>query len=253
MSSESVQVLSSESVQLLKEGITTRPDLIDLSLDEIRAELGLTLVGTSYKRDPSVSLKLPSGSKQSENQDVANSVLLLKALPGLTPATATDDRLWATLSFGVFKEYALTRWPIDARGPANRVVNIRTHFFANGVRGRMRDNAISRLWWMGQIAARVSDMSPEVTFDILFGNSDYRSNLLERNSTSNATSVLTAILRLSYDAYQAGKPYQRLAFRRFMSRVDMLGGRCNLAALAPDVLYAKLRPIYDAAYNGEPS
>lgn len=249
MSTESLRVLSAESVQVLKNSIAHRPSLLDMSFEDLRSELRLVLVPSPYQFNASIELLMPEGSGQDSNRDVENSINALDALPGLTPALATDDRLWVTLSFSTYRAYSLARWPIVAGGAERLQNNIRNHFFASGVRGRMRDNAVSRLWWMGHIASRVDGMDPNTVFDILFANSDYRSNLLERNSTSNATSVLSAILAISHEAYESGLEYKRAAFRSFMSRVDLLGGRCNLASLKVADLVERLRPIYLAAYS----
>ena len=249
MSIESLRVLSFDSVQELRRIVPARPELTALPFEELLAELRLNLVRSAYLFDSGVSLFIPRGISQEENMDVANCRQMLQALPGLTPALATDDRLWVTLTFSVFREYTLARWPIGARGEENQASNIKNHFFASGVRGRMRDNSVSRLWWMGHIASRVESLHPDEVFGILYSNSDYRSNLLERNSTSNATPVLSAILEITREAYQKGIAYQRPAFRSFMSRVDLLGGRCNLAALSSSELISKLRPLYAAAYE----
>lgn len=249
MSIEPLRVLSSESVQVLKSAVMKKPTLLALDFNDLVSDLRLVLVPSPYRLDHSVSLLSPEGISQQSNRDTENCQLVIRALPGITPALATDDRLWVTLSFGEFKDYCLARWPVDSGGHERAPANIRNHFFANGVRGRMRDNAVSRLWWMGHIASRVDGVDSATVFDILFANSDYRSSLLERPSSSNATAVISAIIQITREAYEAGMLYRRSAFRSFMSRVDLLGGRCNLAALQVHELTERLRPLYLSAYE----
>jgi len=112
----------------------------------------------------------------------------------------------------------------------------------------MRDNAISRLWWMGYTAKNIPEFSVDKVFEILFFNSDYRSSLLERNSSANSVNVSTAILRITEDAYKNGIQYKRECFRDFMMKVDTLGGRSNLAAMDIGSLVSILKPIYQKSY-----
>ena len=113
----------------------------------------------------------------------------------------------------------------------------------------MRDNGVSRLWWMGYIASKVPDMNMNSVFDLLFANSDYRSSLLERTGSSNALSVLVAVLKISNEFFNQGIVYEREKFREFMRQVNFLGGRRNLAAMSHKDLIDLFRPLYRQAYG----
>lgn len=248
MSDNLYAVLKSESVQKLKRSILVKPSLMEIPYDELCGELHLSSVSTTYKFNSDITLAMPKGATQELNSDAENCKLILKFLPELTPAQATDERLWVTLCFSEFKNYANERWPFRSTDEAKLQSHISNHWFANGVRGRMRDNAISRLWWMGYMARNIPEFSLEKVFDILFFNSDYRSSLLERNSTANAINVTTAILKITDEAYTSGIPFKRDSFRSFMSKVDTLGGRSNLASMDVASLVKVLKPIYTEAY-----
>jgi hypothetical protein len=114
----------------------------------------------------------------------------------------------------------------------------------------MRDNGISRLWWLGYIAKKVPGMSMQQVYDVLYANSDYRSTLLERNSSANSLSVLTAVLKISKKAFDSGIPYKHQSWRDFMMEVNFIGGRRNLAAMTQDSLIELLTPLYKKAYEG---
>lgn len=248
MSDNFYSVLKTESIQKLKKSVLAKPSLLEMSFDDLCDELHLSLVTTNYKVNPEIALVLPKGATQELNGDAENCKLILQFLPDLTPAQATDERLWVTLCFSEFKNYANERWPFRSADEAKLQSHISNHWFANGVRGRMRDNAISRLWWMGYMAKNIPEFSLEKVFDILFFNSDYRSSLLERNSTANAINVTTAILKITDEAYTSGIPFKRDSFRSFMSKVDTLGGRSNLASMDVASLVKVLKPIYTEAY-----
>ena len=245
----SYSVLKIESVQKLKRSLLEKPELLEMSFDDLCDDLHLSMVSTNYVVDPTISLVMPKGISQELNGDTENALLVLKALPGLTPAQATDERLWVTLCFSQFKEYLGARWPFKSTADEKIQNHIESHWFANGIRGRMRNNGISRLWWMGYVAGNIHDFPIEKVFDILFFNSDYRQNLLDRNSTANAAIVSTAILKITDEAYKSGLEYKRQPFRSFMEKVNMLGGRSNLASMDIDTLVKILRPLYKDAYS----
>jgi len=212
-------------------------------------ELGLSFVSTGYKVNLNISLVNPKGITQDLNEDAENCKLILQILPELTPAQATDERLWVTLCFSEFKDYVLERWPFRASEESKHQNHISNHWFANGVRGRIRNNGISRLWWMGFTAKNIPEFSQDKVFDILFFNSDYRQSLLDRNSTANAINVTTAILKITDEAYALGNTFKRSSFRNFMMKVDTLGGRSNLASMDLNSLIKVLKPIYEDSYK----
>lgn len=242
-------VLSSDSVQKLKRTIAKNPDLIEDSLESIAGTLSLTYVPTGYQIDASIELASPEGFSQELNKDVENSTRLLACLPNLTPANATDERLWATLSFGKFSPYLQKRWPFRQSNDGKLATHIQNHWFATGVRGRMRDNGVSRLWWMGYIASKVPGLSTDEVHNILFANSDYRSSLLERNSSTNSVVVLSSILKVTHTAIAKGIKYDRACFRDFMKEINLLGGHKNLAAIEQDSLIEMFGPLYEKCYT----
>jgi hypothetical protein len=127
--------------------------------------------------------------------------------------------------------------------------HIQNHWFAKGVRGRMRDNGVSRLWWMGYIASKIPGLRADVIHRILFANSDYRSQLLERNSTTNSVVVLSSVLKVTDTFMTRGIKYDRACFRDFMKEINLLGGHKNLAAIEQDGLIEIISPLYEKCYT----
>ena len=102
---------------------------------------------------------------------------------------------------------------------------------------------------MAYIANRVENSSIDEVLRTLFFNSDYRSNLLERNSSANASNVVVSILSISQSAFDSGVEFDRDKFRSFMKKVDFVGKRTSLPSLSADDLNSVLSPIYAEAYE----
>lgn len=245
----SLEVLSTTSVSRLAKAVAKDPEIYQLDLQTLASKFSLDFVQTKYVFNEQVTLILPDGFSQDKNNDTMNCMRIHEMLPSLNAAHATDDRLWTTLSFGMHAHYLRKRWPFRAEEGDKLARHISNHWFCNNVRGRVRDNGIARLWWMGHIANRVKGLDKETVHEILFGNSDYRSSLLERNSSANALVVLEVILKLSKKYFDDGYAYKREPFRKFMRSVNFLGGRRNLASVTEEKLMDILEPAYREAYE----
>ena len=246
-----MEILATESLEKLRFECKKNPTLIEQSLDDLVDEFGLSLISMEDKSFNLVDLMSPEGYTQETNKDLENCKLIISSLGSLTAAEATDERLWATLSFGVYSRYAKLRWPI--KRASNQVNHVQEHWFAKTSRNRLRDNAIARLWWMAHIAQRVPDASYEEVLKTLFFNSDYRSSLLERNSSANAINVVVCILNISQKAFADGIEFERFKFREFMKGVDFIGKRTSLPSLSLKQLEELLTPHYYEAYKVEKS
>ena len=113
----------------------------------------------------------------------------------------------------------------------------------------MRDHFVSRLWWQGYFATKVNPENPKQVFEILNIDSDYRLNLLDRTSSSNATNVVTSVLQISKEFIDKGTKFERDKFRDFMKQIDFLGKRTRLPSLSAEQLDIVIRPLYASAYG----
>ena len=242
-----MQVINGESLERLRVAVTETPSLVTEDFVVLCEQLSLKLIEFNASLDVSGHLTLPEGTTQETNKDTENCQLILSILTGLTPAQATDERLWVTLCFNQFSTYAQNRWSLSRAKTMKNHVN--DHWFAQTNRNRMRDNAVSRLWWMGQIATKVPDTDIDDVLRILFFNSDYRSSLLERNSSANSLNVLASIIKVSKDAFDNGHEFDRDCFRSFMKKVDFIGKRTALPSLEISDLVPILQPIYLESYE----
>ena len=159
-----------------------------------------------------------------DNNEVNCCLGLSNAISGVTSYLARDERLWCRLTHIEFLHYSRTRWPIPDNSEM-AIAHVRKHFFARGSRGIERDNAISRLWWMTTICARVQKLSLEEALNAFLFQSDVRANIIERPTTSQNPAVLSALVnRLHESLLGDGALYEREKFRKVMKDLNIQGG-----------------------------
>lgn len=237
-----LEILTSKSLFNLENIFIKNPEIINLSFSELVKKYNLSLT-TRYEFNDKISLINP---EKKDLKDRENSKMILNILPNLSPAEATDERLWVTLSLNQFKKYTLIRWPVKK--------DFKLHFFLkSGWRQRIRDNSISRLWWMGHLINRISDIDPKLNvddyIDILLENTDYRASLIERSSSANCTHVFLTILQITKEQENNGIYYHRPKFREFMKRVDFIEKRRFLPSYEIEDLKKVLTSHYVESYR----
>ena len=198
------------------------------------------------------------------SNDIENIVALMGAMSALTPAQAADERLWVTLTLGEYWDYAKSRYPISNAGigGAKRKVETRTpaellkesqknwlrsHFFAGTARVRVRDNALSRLWWMGHYASRFNSYPLDDVLWRLIGPSQdvARTLLTDRPWIASSPNLANAVMGILMDDDKFGtRPDERYAFRRFVKGLDLLAGRRVLGYLSVSDLRSELEALY---------
>ena len=119
-----------------------------------------------------------------EEDDLENTIAIYTALDDLSPQQAAEERIWVYATHILAKQYTSKRWSKIPTDDNKAVHYVLSHYFVSGARGLIRDNAVSRLWWMGHLASRCQDYKLETTLRILLRDSDVRANLLERSSVS---------------------------------------------------------------------
>ena len=176
--------------------------------------------------------------------DAANAVTVFSALSKLTPHQASEDRLWTYLCHNKGRAYVAQRWlrgyDPNSEHVTERIIN---HFFVRGNRSLIRDNGLSRLWWLGSIAHRIDPENPRRFLDILLYRQDVRSALIERPSVSMNDDVLRAIysvMREDFDTADKGL-FQRDTFREWMKNLNRRGGVILLDAVPVSELDALIR------------
>ncbi len=263
------KMLTQDSVEVLRAEARKDYKLIFEKFDDLVERHQLKLIDSPFDLS-GIKFVMPTGIYQETNGDNENCTLVYEKLDNLTAAQATDERFWVTAGFTVGKEYAMARWNFkeevdeaEADGPqplvANKNIvqsntsNLINHWFCVTPRNRMRDHAISRLWWMGYIARRVDPKNPEAIYKSLFFNSAFRSDLLERNTSANAVNVVIAVLKIAQEYSKQDMPYERDKFRGFMKQVDFIGKRTSLPSMNDVQLIEILEPEYKKQYSAAAS
>lgn len=211
--------------------------------DDCAAQNGWSMALSSVEVDSEELSKLdPAGGCAAE---VRNSLLVFGAIKGMTPALATEERVWTRLTHFECLEYCRKRWPLkDESKPKTgllgtltgsrdktaekskkvlhqNIKQIETHYFARGRTGYRDDNAVSRLWWNAFIAWRVDPNDQEGVLMDLLRTADVRSNLIERPMLSNRAALLRGIIRTMRshpDVYGT-----EATFREFMKALNLRG------------------------------
>ena len=200
-----------------------------LSDENYTRSTSVELVGTNFSK----CLGDNFDSNTITGDDPKHCEAIFRALENLTPQQATDERIWVYLTHFTFWDYTRTRWPIgtDSKKQKGKIIS---HFFSRGVRGIVRGNAISRLWWMGFACNRACDhlnVQLRTALDALLSKQDVRKEMMERGFFRSAPifqSVMKFIL-LSYDGNE--KLHDRDKFRQLTQELNRIGGMRVLDAL----------------------
>jgi hypothetical protein len=187
-------------------------------------------------------LKKITCTKENDNE-VSCCLNILTAVGGVSSYLARDERLWARLCHIELLEYSRCRWIIPA-DDEKAITHIRKHFFAKGARGIERDNAASRLWWMGIICSKVQGLSLEQALTAFLYQTDVRANIVERPTTSQNPSLLSSVVNKLHDSYIGDKSlYNREKFRAVMKNLNLEGGTRLLEVLGDKELKSLVEKV----------
>ena len=198
---------------------------------------------------PELASRLTVNEQLPFKTDAANALVVYKSLRTLTPHQASIERMWAYLCHFDCPRYVSARW-LYRRSDNDELAarEVRNHFFATGNRGVIRDNGISRLWWLGRIAHDVDPDSPGRFLALLLHRQDVRSALIERPSVSMNQRLLRSIYQVMREHWEdGGALFKRDAFRNWMISLNRRGGVILLDALSTVDLDRLLRDEAEVA------
>lgn len=236
------EVLTQSSVEKLRHyAKNDQAHKLNLEFDRLVEVAELNFVGWMENLPEKVTL-LHDKSTPDNFQDAKNSLLIYSTYSDITPAMASDERLWVTLSFREYSEYSKSRWLKST----DLAKDFDLHFFASSMRDRWRNNAIARLWWSGWIANSASDLSPEDAIATLYCNSDFIYSLMGRSSIASTQQLLNGILNLAFDNYGIGESnkFNRNNFRNFLKEVDLHSGKIQFPVLSQQKINNFLKKIW---------
>ena len=200
---------------------------------------------------PKLTDRLRINESNPSETDVDNALVVYQSLSRLTPHQASIERMWAYLCHRECPNYVAKRWMLrPPRSTDDATRNIRNHFFSAGNRALVRDNAVSRLWWLGKIAHDTDPENPRLFLKILLHRQDVRSALIERPSVSMNRDVLRGIydvMRENWETEEGSKLFEREVFRSWMVALNRRGGVVLLDSLRREVLDRILREEAESA------
>jgi hypothetical protein len=219
------------------------------SLESLVDEFDLELVTSPVNIRGELSLQMPDGASWESNGDRKNVAEFHSAFAELSPAIATDERIWVSLAFGPLREYADARWPMSKYNANKSSLSngLKNKRFAATSRIRWREHAISRLWWLGHYADSFSDIDSSKVADVMFINSDALYNLLGRSAIANDRTIATQVVSVVHDYYFGDDPreFDRNSFRKFLKEIDLRSGRYIMGALEQQMLSNLVKESFD--------
>ncbi len=160
--------------------------------------------------------------------DLENSKIVGKALEGLTPSMANEERIWVRLAHVEAFEYAWARWLAD-KSDADLPAEVSKHMFASTQTGVRDDHALSRLWWNYHIARTCMPDDIGSALGLILKRADIRSNFVERIWMTSRRGIATSVLKaMRDDPWITGHENN---FREFMKAVNRFGGGIVFEAL----------------------
>ena len=238
-----LQFYTTEALEELRHTIGKRLDWYYAPEGDVPAFVPPAGVRGSQIEAPALAGSLSADKNQPSSTDVDNAMVVYGLLSNLSVHQASIERMWAYLCHRDCPEYVAARW-LNRRPQKDEdaVREVRNHFFAVGNRALIRDNGVSRLWWLGKIAHDVAHENPRQFLTILLHRQDVRSALIERPSVSMNRRVLREIYDVMKDHWNnGGELFERETFRRWMVALNRRGGVVLLDALPRKALGKLLR------------
>lgn len=191
-----------------------------------------------------------SQSRHIPGSDAMDSIALYRVLDMLAPQQAADERFWVSLSHYELYSYCQKRWggnlPNPVKDHEKSANYIRLRWFVRNTRVLIRDNAVSRLWWMGRFfhkAAEHAGMEPEAVAKTLLKSTDVRDHLFGRPASIANVRLLAAITRAIKEEPAV---LDRQTFRQLMVRLNQRAG----AILIDGLDTSELSKVVEKEVNG---
>ena len=238
-----LQFYTTEALEELRHTIGKRLDWYYAPEGGVPAFVSPTGVRSSQVEAPALAGSLSADKNQPSSTDVDNAMVVYGSLSNLSVHQASIERMWAYLCHCDCPQYVAARW-LNRRPQKDEdaAQEVRNHFFAVGNRALIRDNGVSRLWWLGKIAHDVAPENPRQFLTILLHRQDVRSALIERPSVSMNRRVLREIYEVMKDHWNnGGVLFQRETFRSWMIALNRRGGVVLLDSLPGEAIRRLLR------------
>lgn len=260
MTNLNAQVISYESIQRIRTSLKVG----DLTATEVYCNINeLFEVVSSNRNLEKIELVDPLSAKPTQIQLVAgdestdkqNAKIVFDTFTELTPVQATDIRLWATVSLELFDDYTKIRWsfPSNSTGDQSKLAARQINFVSNRIydntgRSIRRNNAISRLWWLGFVANSSEDLNFDDALNALLTDQDVATSFLDRATITQVPNVSNALLNLMHEEYSIRNLYDRDKHRNFLKLLDLYAGSHAYAIMSKNEIEVLVRKAFDFSY-----
>ena len=233
-----LRYFTTESLETLRLAVPSRLDWYYSPDDTLESILSQCSSRESRLPIPNLSGRLVLNEDQPSVTDIDNAILVYDSLRDLTSHQASIERMWVYLCHCDCPGYVAHRWlkrrPENTEQAVRKVYN---HFYATGNRAFIRDNGVSRLWWLGKVAHDVAPEDPKQFLEILLNRQDVRSALMERPAVSMNKRVLREIYNVMQYYWTNGRElFERDVFRNWMIALNRRGGVVLFDALPTEPL-----------------
>ena len=186
------------------------------------------MVETNLVIENPIELLLPD--KNGDN-DLRNAITVFETFGQLTPAEATDNKLWATLAHNECWDYMRKRWPVEMNTAKNKKEYIKQRYFISNVSTKnLLRHGISRLWWTVYLTYDESRMNPYELTEELFSMLDYTTHLLPDVQGRNRA-FSKAILAFVINNKKIFANYKQARVRYLLRKLNYMAGYKIFSAL----------------------
>lgn len=241
-----IKIMTYQAVETLKKNLST--DLALYSADTSESLLQTldfdAFVDTGINCSK-FTLKV-SDSQADDYENVKKMYGTLKEV--ISPAMASDERLWAGLSMGTnCWKYLNTRWGKNGWQEST----IKSHlFFGNGGRRSLTRNGLARLWWIGFLTYDEYGDDPWHYTKYACTYQRFIVDVLERN-TGNSKKMIFACIDAceKYSLDHDGKMVDSNMMRDLQKYMSILGGTYLIDMMDSDVLQEKIYNKIDSLFS----
>ena len=212
------------------------------------------------KEIPDFELASLDKGRPASEIDFENCKIVYSNLKFLSESQASDERLWAGLTNGLFYDYMRKRCKYDITKPKakdNKATEIRSRFFfKGGSRSGFYRNFLAKCWWVGRALYDEGNINHFEKLDIL-GARDLTtkvSDIFYSNTFASNPEILDGIILFFDYLNKEGFNYSlRKHIRPCMKHLNTIGGAIILDCLSKEEVRDELIDYLDRILIGDDS
>lgn len=244
-----IRIINDDGYKALRVLAVSNPSLFTEANPQNLTEQMAIQSGTDSVWGMELELKVSLESLNSETEsgprtDAVHARTIREALSGITPASASDALLWASINCFAIPEYVPIRWGTSNNQTTKPTNFVEDHWLQYSASAGRKWNAAARLWWMGELANRISRYSEHTAgelLEVMSNNVNFYHQTIDRTYLA-ANPKLLAVM---YDVFLDGNEH----LNKTVNISDMLKSlNIRAGATALDMMdYDELRSVIEEA------